>query len=508
MAKKPIKSEPKLIELLFPVGGVDLSGEFGRQRPRTTPIGENVRAFDTLAGSARGGSRPGLVRYIDEAVIADAAIQHMNVVVSTSGEALGWAGQPVDFDIFGFDFGPALAGGSGGTPGGGGYYPSDSFQKNRIWYLTLESSGLVWPADGNDVEITATLRVIADDSPVSGKEIKLRTHPAGKVGHNATGTTDGSGQVVFPVSDLQPEAVRYAAAETSTGIGSNQILDFMWIGDLNPDAALINVTAYAPQVVSLMRPPAGLIELTGFAPTIVSGSEVAYMLTASASSQATTSGTFTYGAASLGLTNGEWGFAPTPSSLDAADLYAFYPLTDAGGSFYHWINDATPDATSATDEADFAAGSHTADLTASGTIGDGTLETVDYSLDQLTRIGPAVGAEELYPGTMDFGTGVFTVSAGDPTTGGMTVGSQAGLYNNIDPANRRKMNNATEPAPHVTAITSTTIEFDLADLGGAGGSVVGYVRFGVWHVQNLWSSFLTASDPGAGPANDNETVTL
>jgi len=63
---------PDTIDLHFPMAGVDRSQAFGRQpnRPavngqyaRTAPVARNVRAFDA-GGRARGGSRPGLQKYI------------------------------------------------------------------------------------------------------------------------------------------------------------------------------------------------------------------------------------------------------------------------------------------------------------------------------------------------------------------------------------------------------------------------------------------------------------
>lgn len=51
-------------ELLFPVNGVHLGTEYDRQPDRTTAFGLNVRSWDPLASRERGGSRPGLTKYI------------------------------------------------------------------------------------------------------------------------------------------------------------------------------------------------------------------------------------------------------------------------------------------------------------------------------------------------------------------------------------------------------------------------------------------------------------
>lgn len=59
-------------DLRFPLGGIDQSQAFSLQPPRqtrfgpaqTTVLGVNVRAFEAATGRARGGSRPGLAKYV------------------------------------------------------------------------------------------------------------------------------------------------------------------------------------------------------------------------------------------------------------------------------------------------------------------------------------------------------------------------------------------------------------------------------------------------------------
>lgn len=53
-------------DLTFPVRGIDVAVGYDRQRPQTTPEGVNVRAFEPGSARARGGSRPGVAKYIDE----------------------------------------------------------------------------------------------------------------------------------------------------------------------------------------------------------------------------------------------------------------------------------------------------------------------------------------------------------------------------------------------------------------------------------------------------------
>ena len=54
------------VEVLFPTNGIDTSGEFGVQRPNTSPSAVNVRSCDPLQERMRGGSRHGLIKFIDD----------------------------------------------------------------------------------------------------------------------------------------------------------------------------------------------------------------------------------------------------------------------------------------------------------------------------------------------------------------------------------------------------------------------------------------------------------
>src|SRR3954463_844347 len=54
----------------------------------TTAAGVNVRAFEAQTQRVRGGSRPGLSRYIDATVAGTHLIQHLNVIVDPTTDAL------------------------------------------------------------------------------------------------------------------------------------------------------------------------------------------------------------------------------------------------------------------------------------------------------------------------------------------------------------------------------------------------------------------------------------
>lgn len=89
----PIHPQEQYVDLSFPKAGVDKSAAFSFVVPRelpiggygtTTPEGVNVRAFEASTLRMRGGSRPGLEKYIPTAVVAGWIIQDLNVVVITS----------------------------------------------------------------------------------------------------------------------------------------------------------------------------------------------------------------------------------------------------------------------------------------------------------------------------------------------------------------------------------------------------------------------------------------
>lgn len=75
-------------DLTFPLAGLDLSAEYGGQAPLTTPTGDNVRAFEPDSYRARGGSRPGISRYVSDQVSGTNLIQHLAVIVDPTPRGL------------------------------------------------------------------------------------------------------------------------------------------------------------------------------------------------------------------------------------------------------------------------------------------------------------------------------------------------------------------------------------------------------------------------------------
>ena len=95
-------AEPQTTDLRFPVAGIDRSRAFSDQRPRpvaegvygrTTPVGVNVRGFEATGDRRRGGTRPGLRRYVDDqAVGEDWVVQQLDVIVYASEDVTVSAG--------------------------------------------------------------------------------------------------------------------------------------------------------------------------------------------------------------------------------------------------------------------------------------------------------------------------------------------------------------------------------------------------------------------------------
>lgn len=79
-AKNVIVPAESNAQAVFPTGGLNVACEFGRQPAQTTPDALNVRTFEPELNRARGGSRPGLVRWIDAQVEGNHLIQHLNTI--------------------------------------------------------------------------------------------------------------------------------------------------------------------------------------------------------------------------------------------------------------------------------------------------------------------------------------------------------------------------------------------------------------------------------------------
>lgn len=165
MAKQPqILAQESLTEMLFPLRGIDVACVFDQQPPDSTPVGLNVRAYESLTERARGGSRPGLSRYINAQVSGSNKIQHLTYIVDPQAVALGGGTPP----------GPPTApnrnlfGGSGGlapvrypVEPGRTYPPSPTPPVTFTVFLSLGGMQIIGtlptPAGGGTVTLNGSL---------------------------------------------------------------------------------------------------------------------------------------------------------------------------------------------------------------------------------------------------------------------------------------------------------------------------------------------------------------
>lgn len=81
-------NDQPLTTMDFPLLGIDVGGPYDQQRPSTTYSGVNVRGFEPATLRARGGSRPGLVKYLGQVGAGAVKIQHLDFIVDPQGDAL------------------------------------------------------------------------------------------------------------------------------------------------------------------------------------------------------------------------------------------------------------------------------------------------------------------------------------------------------------------------------------------------------------------------------------
>lgn len=131
-------------DLHFPKAGIDVSLGYGKQpnRPigngqyaRTTARGVNVRTFEAATNRNRGGCRPGLTKWIDEALVEGWIIQELTTLV-----------------------------GSGYTPPGGTMQTS---QSGRIVTLVAVSQGNVYTAVPGATSWTIATNATAESPPLN-----------------------------------------------------------------------------------------------------------------------------------------------------------------------------------------------------------------------------------------------------------------------------------------------------------------------------------------------------
>lgn len=85
-----VEAPDSFMDMSFPMNGIDTSAQFHEQRQGTTVDSKNVRAFESLTQRGRGGSRPGLAKYVTDQLIGtgNLLIQHLNYIVDPAADAL------------------------------------------------------------------------------------------------------------------------------------------------------------------------------------------------------------------------------------------------------------------------------------------------------------------------------------------------------------------------------------------------------------------------------------
>lgn len=82
----------------FPKAGIDRAVAYGKQPARQLPSGKyartaaiakNVRAWEPATGRCRGGSRPGISKFVTAAVVADWLLQHVTTITGLGYSAPG-----------------------------------------------------------------------------------------------------------------------------------------------------------------------------------------------------------------------------------------------------------------------------------------------------------------------------------------------------------------------------------------------------------------------------------
>lgn len=228
----------QFLPLKFPFRGVDDSVEHDtfRRTPDTTPVGQNVRAFDAEQDRMRGGSRSGIGRFIDEQVSGENAIQFLGSVVSTDAEAMGWVFEGRDFGYTGVYGGIGffgLPGGEGGeieVNGGGGYPSTLSYNKPK-YHLELEASASELTV-GDTLQLTGRFKDENGASPSwevdERRTVEFRTTPQDREGHLEQAGTNSSGVASIFVSNDDEEVIVYSARDVTKRKSATNTVSVDW----------------------------------------------------------------------------------------------------------------------------------------------------------------------------------------------------------------------------------------------------------------------------------------
>ncbi len=196
---------PNNIDVPFPLSGIDVSGEYGVQRPGTTAKAKNVRANDPILERNRGGSRHGMIKYPAEQIPEGSTpFQNLAQLVLLDAAYLLAAFQDLQTT-----FVPDTSTNNNSTrnpPGrlipvnGSGVPPNRNYPLDPRREIAVVVSQAT-QVDGQSVTITGTLTKQSADTDVSGATLTLFTIPRGRNGDGMTTTTNGSGIGTFTVSE-------------------------------------------------------------------------------------------------------------------------------------------------------------------------------------------------------------------------------------------------------------------------------------------------------------------
>lgn len=104
LQRAPVAPQEQFVDLSFPKAGISKLGPVSSQPPvemrnkewgRTCIDGINVRAWEGTTQRVRGGSRPGIAKYIPATPIAGWMLQDLNYVVGTSPMQLSQSGRQI-----------------------------------------------------------------------------------------------------------------------------------------------------------------------------------------------------------------------------------------------------------------------------------------------------------------------------------------------------------------------------------------------------------------------------
>lgn len=268
MAKRVQPSADSFEDMHFPLAGIDLSMGFDRQPPRavlggtysrTTPIGQNVRAFDVLTSRARGGQRPGLAKYIPAVVNNASLVQELNVVVGVGYTSPGKTAQSQATPI-------ASTGGASSLTSA---FPSAVVAGDGI-LVFVTSHGGTFPTSVTDTKGNTYTRAVGVTNASDGVVGSLRPQNVsvwysinvlGGSGFSVTVNYAASMEGSFVAFDI-PGLLSLDQTNSSTGSSSPATTGLVTTTGANEIAVIVAESARASGSSALV-PPAGWTDLGG-----------------------------------------------------------------------------------------------------------------------------------------------------------------------------------------------------------------------------------------------------